>query len=227
MSESVLTAPAPPQGGDHEAPGKRGPDRRVLLFGVLAAVVIVAVAAYFLVLHKSSPSPATATNPVAGAPAVHPMAAPAPSAQATIPATYNDAVGRDPFAPLYTPPAASPSAAPSPSAGTGTTTGTANGTGTAATGPAATGTGSAAAATPSWIELESEQGVRYASFLVGYSNGTVIGYPNVMAPPAGSQTIFGQDFALDGLGVGVAELQEGDTAPFQLKAGAANKHSFG
>lgn len=221
MSESVLTAPAPPQGGDHEAPGKRGPDRRVLLFGVLAAAVIVAVAAYFLVLHKSSSLPATATNPVAGAPAVHPTAAPSPSAQATIPATYNDAVGRDPFAPLYTPPAASPSAAPSPSTGTGTTTGT------AATGSAATGTGSAAAATPSWIELESQQGVSYASFLVGYSNGTVIGYPNVMAPPAGSQTIFGQDFALDGLGVGVAELQEGDTAPFQLKAGAANKHSFG
>lgn len=215
MSESVLTAPAPPQGGDHEVPGKPGPDRRVLLFGALAAVVLVAVAGYFL-LHKSSPAPAAANNPAVGAPVVHPTAAPS-AALPTIPATYNDAVGRDPFAPLYTPPAASPSAVPSSSPSTTGATG--------ATG--ATGTTTNAAVTPSWIEMVSQQGTRYASFLVGYSNGSVIGYPNVMAPPAGSQTIFGNDFALDTLTAGSAQLQEGDGAPFALKEGASNRHNFG
>lgn len=225
MTETLLSPPGPQHA--EGAPEATRPDRRLVLFGLLGAVLLAAVAVYFLVLHKS-PTPNASGAPSVGVPAAHPVPKPSasPSPQ-TIPATYNDAVGRDPFAPLYTPPAVSPSAAPSGSTGAPASGAPAVAATTVPQGASATGTATpATAVTPQWVELTGQTGTRFATFLVGYSDGTTRQFPNVVAPVQGSQTLFGQDFAMDKLGLGAAEIQEGDGAPFVLVSGTNNRHNF-
>lgn len=235
MTQTLFSPPAPQHAvpAPEPAPGR---DRRRLLLAVLGVVVLAGIAAYFLLLKSPAApaaSPAVGRVPV-NAPASA-KASPAP-ALTTIPATYNQAVGRDPFAPLYTPPVVAPSTAPSTASSTTTSGSTTSGTTTASssgvapvssTSSAPTTSSSAAAVTPAWIEMTSQNGTRYASFLVGYSNGTTAAFANVPAPAPYQESFFGQDFALDQIGLQQSYVQEGDGTPFDLKLGAANRHNFG
>lgn len=240
MTETLLSPPAPNHGvQSHESDSGR--DRRVLLLGGLAVVALAAIAVYFLVLHKSSAAPA-ASSVLGRVPASAPASTkPSSSAKlATIPATYNQAVGRDPFAPLYTPPAAAPSApstvstanstsgaaVPVTSTSTAPVTSTSTAPTTTSTSTAPTTTSTTAAVTPAWIEMTGQNGTRYASFLVGYTNGTTTPFANVPAPAPYHQTYFGNDFALDQIDLQSCYVQEGDGAPFVLKLGANNRHNF-
>ncbi|HVA61959.1 MAG TPA: hypothetical protein VNG13_15690 [Mycobacteriales bacterium] len=196
-----------------------GRNRRLVLAGVLVAVLLVAVAGYFLVL-KGSPSAAPSAAPlvhrvpVTGAQHVSRKA---PSVQ-TLPASYNDVIGRDPFMSLLSPPkpAATP-AAPKPAATTAPVAPT-GGTSSAST---------VAAATPSFIELDSQNGTKTATFDIGWTDGTVTVVQNVAAPVKGKATAFGGVFSLLALSSGTATVQEGDGAPFQLQQGYANRHNLG
>jgi hypothetical protein len=236
MSETNLNP-----GGAHAFTGDgadapAGRNRKLLLFGALALLVLLVAGYYFL-------SSGSAAAPSAGGPARLPVAVvpnAAPSAAPTleaIPASYNAAVGRDPFAPLYVVPVAAPSPSATPSS-TSTSSSVLSPAAPAPAAPVATGTSGATSGstttatsttpglTPSWIEFDSQVGERYANFTVAYTNGQLVDFQNVAAPAANSATIFGGQFALLGLTNGVAEVQEGDGQPFAIQQGTANRHSF-
>lgn len=223
-------------GGAHALAGdadgaEAGRTRKLVMFGVLALLVIAA-AAYFLLLKGSAP-PAPAAGPAPVATVPHAAASPAPSPQ-TIPASYSQAVGRDPFAPLYVAPVAAPSPSASPSslpsstviAPSSTSVGSGPAASTSSTSGSTASSTSTPTATPAWLELDSQVGDRYATFVVGYTNGSVTNFPNVAAPPANSATTFGGQFALLGLAPGTASVQEGDGQPFTIQQGMLNRHTF-
>ncbi len=215
MTETVL-APVPEQVADaptHEDGAGGGPDRRRLLLLLGGVVALVLVGGAWLLLHGGSSVDTNAAPPV-----VHrttgtvPTPSAAPSAPA-IPATFDDAVGRDPFKPLVVPPA--PSTTPAPSAPPVTPGAPAPGTGAGTAAPAIQ---------PDWIELDSQNGTTSATFQVHSTDGTVQTFKDVKAPASGKTTSFGQYFALISVQDGFAVVQMGDGKPFDLQQGYDNRH---
>lgn len=224
MSETLFAAPATEQ----EAPAPVAPveesttdkdqRRKVLALVGAAAVAVVAIAGYFVMKGGSSDQTSAAVpppvhhHPVAAAPAQPKFDTTFPN----LPEVFSDVVGRDPFKPLVVNQPAAPAAqAPAPTtvvAGSAPTTVT---TGSAATAPTAQ---------PDWISLESQNGLKSATFLVHSTDGKAVGYTDVAAPADGKTTAFGGYFALISLQDGFAVVQMGDGKPFNLQVGYTNRH---
>src|SRR3954447_14135946 len=156
---AVAEPPAPLAPTDVDEVGDAGNRRKLIAVGAALAVLVVAVAGYFLT--KGGGSAANDgfvvphhTVPVAAKKAPHHAKATKP---VKLPKAFKGHVGRDPFKPLYVAPVAAPTtdkAAGSTDTGTGTTTGTGTGTTTG------TGTGTTTGGTPTvrhyhavWLQL--------------------------------------------------------------------------
>jgi hypothetical protein len=223
--------------GDHqdsEDGGAAGANRRKLLIaGGVAGVAVLAVAA-FMLLHggSSSATPGAAVVP-------HGTVKPAVSAQptsagsgkkTTLPKKSKVQAGRNPFIPLFAAPVTGDTAV----GGTTTVTSVPS-TGTTAppvvgSSPAPTPTSPPVGAlgAPKYIELLSTKGTRSATFRVGYAHHKFKQFA-VSAPAAGASTgtVFATDFALIQVrssGVphqGIATIQIGDDAPFDISGGVS------
>lgn len=228
---AVAEPPAPVFPTDFDESADTGSRRKLLIVGVAVAVLIAAVAGYFLTKGGSS-----ATD--SGFPVAHGKL-PASSAKQhagavakpiKLPKVFKGHVGRDPYKPLVTPPVVAPSKAPSAPTGsnatgsTGSTTSTTGSTGTSTS----TGTTTGRHFHPVWIELVRTTGTRSATFVVGYSNGgsfVTKTFQNVDVPRAGSTvgTTFASQFALLSVQNGEATIQFGDGTPMDIAPGAANR----
>lgn len=222
MSETLFAAPAteqeaPPIAPVEESTADKDQRRKVLALVGAAAVAVVAIAGYFVMKGGSSDQTAAALPPVHH----HPVAAaPAqPKFDKTfpnLPDVFKDVVGRDPFKALVVDKPAAPAAqAPAPT------------TVVAGSAPTTVNTGSTAsapAAQPDWISLESQNGLKSATFLVHSTDGKATGYTDVAAPADGKTTAFGGYFALISLQDGFAVVQMGDGKPFNLQVGYTNRH---
>lgn len=224
---AVAEPPAPilPPGFDDEDGGNEN-RRKLMVVGAALGVLVLVVVAFFLLKgggsSKSSDSfavPHHAAKPAAAAP--H-----APTA-VKLPKVVTAPAGKDPFKPLYQPPAPKPTAA----AKTSTTpvtppvTTVSGGTSGGSTAPAP-----AAAYAPVWIELVSVNGTKSATFTVGYSNGKSLRtstFSNVAAPTNSLRTDFGNVFSLLSIQDGQATVQFGDGSPFDLAPGASHRHQLG
>lgn len=232
MSQSMFTgsasipAQAAPidtvqQGAEHVPPdtGTVAAGQRTRLLAVVAAgiVLVAAAAGYLLTRSQAATSPTTAV-PAAHAAGGGPTGSFSASSFPNLPQAFQGVVGRDPFKPLVTP--------------SGTTTNT---SATAPVGLSAApvtpttpvaGT-STAAATPDWIDLDSQNGASSATFLVHLTNGTVQPLANVAAPARGKSTAFGPGFVLLSLQNGFAVVQFNGGPPFDVLQGYANRHMLG
>jgi len=221
MSETLFAAPATEQEAPAVPAEESGTDqaqRRKMLALVGAAVVaVVAIAGYFVMKGGSTDETAAAPLPVHRHPAAAAPAAPNIDSKTfpNLPAVFKDVVGRDPFKPLVVDKPAAPAAqAPAP-----TTVVPVAPTGTTAGAPATVPT-----AQPDWISLESQSGVKSATFLVHSTDGKAVGYTDVPAPADGKTTAFGGYFALISLQDGFAVVQMGDSKPFNVQVGYTNRH---
>lgn len=199
--------------------------RKLAVVGAIAAVLVLLVAAFFLMKGKGgtdaaapiAPHVTPPTNAAPAAPAAH-----KPAKAVKLPKSYSDPVGRDPFKALYTPPAEGATGAAGATTGTGT--GTTDGTGTS-TGTDATVT-SAGNATPVWVELVKVD-ANSATFVVAFNNGSDLSttkYKNVPVPKgATGPTVFAGVFGLVSVGNGYAVVQYGDGTPIQIMPGADNR----
>lgn len=206
--------------------------RKQVLAGVAAAVVLVAGGAGYLLLHSSGTPATPALVPTHHAHSAPPSGSFNASSFPSLPQAFSGPVGRDPFQPLVTPPVAASSGATGPTT-TNVTNPVSTGAGTAtsgATGSApATGTGTTTttAAAPDWIDLDSVAGgstPTSATFFVHLTNGEVVVFQNVPAPPQGKATAFGPGFSLEGLQSGFAVVQFGSAPVFDVMQGYANRH---
>lgn len=222
---AVAEPPAPilPVGFDDEDGGNDN-RRKLMIVGAALGVLVLAVVAFFLLKGGgSSPSSDSFAVPTHHH-APKTAAAPANPGAVTLPKIVTNAGGKDPFKPLYVPPAAKPSA-PVQSATTPTTLTTvpAGSTGGTTTAPAP-------AYAPVWIELVSVSGTKSATFTVGYSNGKSLRtstFSNVLAPTNSLRTDFGGVFSLLSIQDGQATVQFGDGSPFDLSPGASHRHPLG
>jgi hypothetical protein len=221
-------APVLPVGNDDSSDDANR--RKLAVVGAVAGVLVLLIAAFFLLKgHGSSSDNAT------GAVVHHTVPAGSSGSTAghhpiTLPKTFKGAIGRDPFKPLYTPPAPK-------TAGTGTTSTGSTSTGTTGTGTSTgTGTGTSTGTTPPasyapvWVELVSVKGTKSATFIVGYSNGKhskQTQYADVAAPTHSLRTTFASVFALLSVQDGTATVQFGDGTPFDLAPGFGNRHFVG
>jgi hypothetical protein len=223
MSETLFAAPAPEQEAPPVAPvedstAAKDQRRKVLALVGAAAVAVVAIAGYFVMKGGSGDQTTAALPPVHHHPAAGAPAQPKFDSKSfpTLPDVFKDVVGRDPFKPLVVDKPAAPAAqAPAPTtvvAGGAPTTVT---TGSTATAPTAQ---------PDWISLESQNGLKSATFLVHSTDGKATGYTDVAAPADGKTTAFGGYFALISLQDGFAVVQMGDGKPFNLQVGYTNRH---
>jgi len=182
--------------------------RRPLAFVALAAVLVLAVAAYFLLLKGHGAAPSAASSPISRVHIVKGKVVHHAAAKTTrIPKAADVNLGRDPFKALYLAPApvTAPVVAPA-------STNTTPQQPTVIVFPAS---GNTQTVTPSWVRLTSQQGSTSATFVIGYSNHstttvTVSGKPG---------TIFAGDFAMVSLNQGVAALKFGDGQPFDVPLG--------
>jgi hypothetical protein len=218
--------------------GREGTDRRKLMMvGGAVGVVIVLVAAYF-VLHKSS-SPA----PVAGAatPVVStsPTATPAASHKAKIrklPKVAKQGDVRDPFTALITAPVVTGnqpqstttvSSSPNPTTSAPTpSTSDSSAPVVVISSPPSTAP-PVSESTPDWIQLMKVKG-QVATFDVGYPNHKfkqfIVTAPK---PTATTGTVFDKIFTLIGVESGeasreLATIQIGDASPFDLPTGVSH-----
>jgi hypothetical protein len=208
----------PPEDG-----GADGANRRKLLIvgGVVGAVIVAAAA--FLLLHggSSSPAPAAAVVPhghfsAPAAPAAHKSTHKAKTT--TLPKKAKADAGRNPFIPLYTAPVTGGTAAgPTTTVSSAPTTGTGT---TPVTNPTPAPTSNNGLGNPTYIQLLSTKGTSEATFRVGYAHHKFKRY-DVDAPSSSSNTgtVFGSVFALLSVKDGIATVQVGDGAPFQLTTG--------
>jgi hypothetical protein len=231
----VSTDSSQPPNGDHDGSdddGAAGANRRKLFIagGVAGAAVLVVAA--FMLLHGGSSAPSAAAGAVPHGTVKSPVAAAGAHAggsgttKTRLPKKSKVQAGRDPFAPLFSPPV---------------TTGTAVGTTTAVgSSPAPVPVTSAPAAgptpaptpttptagplgVPKYVQLLSTKGTRTATFRVGYKNHKFKQF-RVTAPSAGASTgtVFATDFALIQVKPGgVATIQIGDDPPFDLSTGVS------
>jgi hypothetical protein len=210
----------PPEDGNAAGANRR----KLLIVGGAAGAVVVAVAAFLLLHGGSSPAPAAAPVPhgtfkAAAAPATHKSTGKSKAKTTTLPKKAKANPGRNPFIPLYTAPVTTGTAAgptttvsSAPSTGTGTTPVTTN--------PTPAPTSNNGLGNPTYIQLLTTKGTTQAKFQVGYPHHKFKRY-NVDAPAPGSNsgTVFGSIFALLSVKNGIATVQVGDGAPFQLTTG--------
>jgi hypothetical protein len=209
--------------------------RKLAIVSAVVGALVLLVAAFFLLKGNGGSNdqalapvtrgvPPTAQNGGGKATAQHPI---------RLPKAFNGAVGRDPFAPLYTPPkakASAPASTPSgPKSNPGTTPVVVTpGGSTGSSGNP--GTTPAASYAPVWVELVSVNGTKSATFVVDYSNGKrtkTTTFKGVTAPTKTLRTTFGHVFALLSIQDGTATVQFGDGTPFDLAKGFGNRHFVG
>ena len=203
--------------------------RKLAVVGAAVAVLVVLIAAFFLLKGKGAPAAEPAPDALAHAGTTVPTgtaAAPAKAAKpVTLPKHFSGTIGRDPFKALYTPPA--DKAGTAGSTGSTGTTGTPAPTGTVVppttTTPGTTtpGTGTTTPTSPVfrpvWIKLEKLTSTG-ATFDVGFSdhkNLKVRRYA-LAAPKAGHPEVFARNFAFLRMSAGSVMLQYGDGTPFVL-----------
>jgi hypothetical protein len=233
---AVATPPAPPAPPQFEESAADDTNRKKLMTVAAAAGVLVLLIVAFFLMKGGGDSVDTAL----GNPPAPPKAstggdvAPAADKPVRLPRTYKNAVGRDPFKPLYVEPVKAAPTEPKP---VDTTTDPLTVPPVVST-PQTDGTGSSTDTTsqpptssydPIWIALESVSGTKSATFLVGYSNGKQtkqVRY-TVEAPKRALQTQFGSVFALLSIQDGTATVQFGDATPFDLAPGFGNRHFVG
>lgn len=240
---AVATPPAPPLAPEFEETADNGNRNKLLAVGAAAGVLVLLIVAFFLMKGGG-------TDTAMGVPPVIPGAtdggakAPVADKPVTLPKTYKDAVGRDPFKALYVAPVEAPADPAAVGDGsqtglpdvpdappvvsvptdTGTNTDTGTDTGTDTTAPPS------ANYAPVWIALESVQGTKSATFLVGYSNGKrakQVTFDDIVAPTRTLQTQFASVFALLSIQDGTVTVQFGDATPFDLAPGFGNRHFVG
>ena len=219
----------PMDAGDAPADDRR---RKLLLVGAVVGVLVLAMAAYFLMKGGNS-TPSSSGAPVqpqsAGAPATTGHKAPHAAKPLTLPKAFKGHVGRDPFKALYEAPAPAPQASQGTSTGGGDgTTGNTSGvpTDTPTTTGSGTTTGTATLGHPVWVELVKVNGTKSATFVVGYSNGkrlTTRTFRGVVAPKGATGTVFAKQFTLLSIQNGEATIQFGDGTPLDIAPGAANR----
>jgi hypothetical protein len=232
---AVATPPAPPLAPEYDDTTDGGSRNKLLAVGAAAGVLVLLIVAFFLMKGGGS-----GTDPEFGvAPPAPPQSAgkdagkPAADKPVTLPKTYKNAVGRDPFKALYVEPVKAPTETTDGSTGTDTTvppavsvppTTSTDGTSTDTTAPPS------ASYAPVWVALESVQGTKSATFLVGYSNGKKakqVRFSDVVAPTRTLQTQFASVFALLSIQDGTVTVQFGDATPFDLAPGFGNRHFVG
>src|SRR4051794_23291099 len=214
----------PMDGGEVADDGSR---RKLLLVGAALGVLVLALAAFFL-MKGGSDTPAS-SSPVLPH---HVAAAPAKAhhAKATkplkLPKSYKGNVGKDPFKPLYVAlvaPAAGPGAGTSPDAGqTGTpsTGGSTSSTGGSTGSTSSSGGGTTTHAPvyrPIWLQLR-QVSPKGAVFVVGYSNRHSLKVLRfiVKAPTGTTGRVFADAFSLLSVSGNEATVQYGDGTPFVL-----------
>lgn len=224
---AVAEPPAPilPPGFDDEDGGNEN-RRKLIVVGAALGVLVLVVVAFFL-LKSGGSSKGSDSSFAVPHHAIKPAAA-APHAPAAVklPKVVNAPAGKDPFKPLYQPPAPKPTTA----AQTSTTPVTSPVTAPVGSSGGTTAPAPAPAYAPVWIELVSVNGTKSATFTVGYSNGKSLRtttYQNVAAPTNSLRTDFGQVFSLLSLQGGEATVQFGDGSPFDLAPGASHRHQLG
>jgi len=202
--------------------------RKLAVVGAAVAVLVLLIAAFFLMKGKGTPAAEPAApNALANAGAAAPTGAAAAPAKAAkpvaLPKHFDGTIGRDPFKALYTPPVSKPD-----TAGTTSSTGTSTPTGTVVppttTTPGTTTTPTTGSTTPTtpvfrpvWIKLVKLTS-NGATFDVGFSdhkNLKVRRYA-LDAPKAGSPEVFAKNFAFLRMSAGSVMLQYGDGTPFVL-----------
>lgn len=238
MTETLLSPTVPAQREPQPvevAPGDGDPDRsrRVKLF-IGGGVAVALFGGWFLLHHGGS---ADTSSTSTGLPVVThhapKKAAAAPIANAAaspkVAPGFPGIIGRDPFKPLVQDMTTARGGAPG--TGTAATLSAPRSTGasapTTATAPTSTNTATTAAApgaTPLWIDLDSQNGTKSATFLVATSDGKTAPYANVVAPASGKTTAFGNGFQLVSLQDGFAVVQFGQNKPFNVEQGYANRH---
>ncbi len=208
--------------------------RKLAIVGAAVAVVVVLIAAFFLMKGKGTPADTAAPDALAKAGAT---SAPAGTAAApatavkpvTLPKHFSGAIGRDPFKALYTPPAAKSAAAGSTSS-TGSTTSTTTVVPPTTTTPGTTTPGSTTTTPgtttpttpvfrPVWIKLVKLTSTG-ATFDVGFSDhkNLKVRHYSLDAPKASQPEVFARNFAFLRMSAGSVMLQYGDGTPFVLDA---------
>ncbi len=165
--------PDDPIGAESSEPVKPAADRRRLALIVAAAgalALLLALGAKMFLFSggdtpKVAAAPVPKPKPAASAPVVPKPAVVIPAPE-TVPSTFSDVVGRDPFTALYVAPAAAsgtstgtPATGTTAAPGTADPTTTAPSTGTSPTGPAAT---TSAGKRVSLVHAFTKDGVQYA-----------------------------------------------------------------
>src|SRR3954452_14628805 len=210
----------PMDGGDAVDDGNR---RKLLLAGAALGVLVLAITAFFLLKGGGSSTPAAGSGPTTSTPVTttkvthHKAAAKKPL---TLPKRYHGHVGRDPFTPLYTEPAA---AAPTTTTD-GSTSTTTDGSTSSTTDGSTTTTGSNTTTTPHkaiyrpiWLQLHRLSGNKVV-FDVGYSNRSTLKVLRftVTAPRGNVPTVFAKNFSLLHVSGSQVTVQYGDGTTFIL-----------
>ena len=110
---AVAEPPAPilPAGYDDEDGGNDN-RRKLAIVGAVLGVLVLVVVAFFLLKGGGSSATSDSSFAVPTHHAAKPASAPKAPATVTLPKVVNNPGGKDPFKPLYTPPAPKPSTAP-------------------------------------------------------------------------------------------------------------------
>lgn len=208
--------------------------RKLALVGAVVAVLVVLVAAFFMLKGKGNSDTAGGVVPHVVAPTTTGASGTAAAAPKPIklPKAFHGVVGRDPFKALYVVPAPKPAAATTPtSPGTtptapGVTPVAPSGTGQVPT-QTAPGSNKVAAdlSAPMWIEFDSlsPQG---PTFRIMYADNVAYVYQHIAIPKAGKTTVFASSFSLLSVHDGVAVVQLADGTPFRMKQGYDYRHFF-
>src|SRR3954452_4038995 len=211
----------PMDGGDAVDDGNR---RKLLLAGAALAVLVLGIAAFFLLKGGGSSTPAASSSPTTSTPVTTPKVThhkAAAKKPLTLPKRYHGHVGRDPFTPLYSEPAAA--AAPTTTTDGSTSTTTDGSTGSTTDGSTTT-TGSTGGTTthkavyrPIWLQLHRLSGNKVV-FDVGYSNRSnlrVLRF-TVTAPKGDVPTVFAKNFSLLHVSGSDVTVRYGDGTTFIL-----------
>ena len=210
--------------------------RKLAIVGAVVAVLVLLIAAFFLMKGKGSPAAPATPNALAQAgTTTSPTTSKAKVTKpVTLPKRFSGVIGRDPFKPLYVAPNPKTAGGTTVSTSTTTSTGTVvppstttpstttSGT-TTTPGTTTTGTGTTTSGTPVfrpiWIKLLKLTSTG-AVFDVGFSdhkNLKVRRY-DLGAPKVGHPEVFARNFAFLRMSAGSVLLQYGDGTPFVLDA---------
>jgi hypothetical protein len=230
---AVATPPAPPMAPEYDEAADNGNRNKLLAVGAAAGVLVLLIVAFFLMKGGGSTDPEFGVAPPPPPSSVDGGGKAAVADKpVTLPKTYKNAVGRDPFKALYVAPEQVAPAEPTNTQPDTTTPPAVSVPPTIPTDGSSTDTTAPPSASyaPVWVALESVQGTKSATFLVGYSNGKKakqVRFTNVVAPTRTLQTQFASVFALLSIQDGTVTVQFGDATPFDLAPGFGNRHFVG